>query len=509
MKVWSFDTLCKSVVVPTLIALCTTATAQTTNPKATLRFGYTTGTTSFDPARSSSGGDRAYLLPVYDRLVRLNNEGLAQPMLATKWESTNNGASLVLTLRQGVTFQDGTAVDAEAVKANLDRFRTLPESTQRSALGAIKDVRVGDASHVEINCNIGCGGLIQTLGDTAGMMVSPKAFANSDLGTRPVGAGAYTLTEYRPGTRAVYKAVDSYYDPSNQPFGGIEISVFGDDATRLNALRSGQIDMTLLRPYQVAEAKAARLNVVGSRGSIWYYMGMNMNRGKFTDIRVRQALNYAIDKKQISESLLAGYCTPSDQPIREGVLGFAKQTPKVVYPYDPTKAKQLLAEVGLGKGFEFDAIVINIPLFVQIAEALQAQFAQIDVKMNLQPVPIPQAMSSYFGKGSVDAYIGINLGQSDPSALLANLYLKEGFLNPSKFTTPAIVDAYRKSVEHTDIKGREAAFEALIKSALDQAYHVGICDVLTPVVYSSVVKGVTPNIPTWTWDFYGLEVVRP
>lgn len=509
MKVWSFDVLWKLAVIPVLVALCTAATAQTTNPKATLRFGYTTGTTSFDPARSSSGGDRAYLLPVYDRLVRLSNEGEPQPMLATKWEFIDNGVGLVLTLRQGVKFQDGAALDAEAVKANLDRFRTLPESTQRSALGAIADVLIVDASHVEIHCKIGCGGLIQTLGDTAGMMVSPKAFANPDLGTRPVGAGAYTLTEYRPGTRAVFKAVKDYYDPSNQPFGGIEISVFGDDATRLNALRSGQIDMTLLRPYQVAEAKASKLDVVGSRGAIWYYMGMNMNRGKFTDIRVRQALNYAINKKQISESLLAGYCTPSDQPIREGVLGFAKQTPKVVYPYNPAKAKQLLAEAGLANGFEFNAVVYNIPLFVQIAEALQAQFAQINVKMNLQPMPVPQAISAYFGKGSVDGYVGINLGQSDPSALLANLYLKEGFFNPSKFTTPAIVEAYRKSVEHTDNESRQAAFEALVKSALAQAYHVGICDVLTPVVYSKAVKGVTPEIPTWTWDFYGLEMVHP
>jgi peptide/nickel transport system substrate-binding protein len=507
MKIWPFDMLIRLAVV--LLAMCTASAAQTSTSKGILRFGYTTGTTSFDPARSSSGGDRALLLPVYDRLVRLSNQGEPQPMLATKWEFTRNGAGLVLTLRQGVTFQDGTSVDADAVKANLDRFRTLPESTQRSALGAITDVRVVDATHVAIECNNGCGGLIQTLGDTAGMMVSPKAFANPDLGSHPVGAGAYTLTEYRPGTRAVYKAVNNYYDPANQPFDGIEITVFADDATRLNALRSGQIDMTLLRPYQVAEAKAAKLNVVGSRGAIWYYMGMNMNRGKFSDIRVRQALNYAIDKKQISDSLLAGYCTPSDQPIREGVLGFAKQTPKVVYPYNPAKAKQLLSEAGLGKGFEFDAVVYNIPLFVQIAEAVQAQLAQIDVKMNLQPMPVPQAISAYFGKGTVDGYVGINLGQNDPSALLANLYLKDGFFNPSKFTTPAIVEAYRKSMEHTDNGSRQAAFEALVKNALSQAYHVGICDVLTPVAYTNAVKGVTPEIPTWTWDFYGLKMVGP
>ena len=126
MKIWPFDMLIRLAVV--LLAMCTASAAQTSTSKGILRFGYTTGTTSFDPARSSSGGDRALLLPVYDRLVRLSNQGEPQPMLATKWEFTRNGAGLVLTLRQGVTFQDGTSVDADAVKANLDRFRTLPES---------------------------------------------------------------------------------------------------------------------------------------------------------------------------------------------------------------------------------------------------------------------------------------------------------------------------------------------------------------------------------------------
>ena len=401
-----------------LAMLCTDTIAQIVRPETTLRFGYSTGPTSFDPARSSSGGDRVFLLPLYDRLVRLNNAAEPVPMLATSWDVTNKGAGLVLTLRQGLVFHDGTPFNAQAVKANIDRMRNLPESTQKAVLRAVTDVQVLDASRVEFRCSVGCGGLIQSLGDTAGMMVSPKAFGNADLGSKPVGSGPFTLTEYRPGARAVYAPVAGYYDPSNQKLGGIEISILPDDATRLNALRSGQLDMTFLRPYQVEEAKGAKLNVVGSNGSIWYYMGMNMTRSKFGDVRVRQALNHAVNKKRISESLLKGYCAPSDQPIREGVLGFAKQTPKIVYDYDPAKAKRLLAEAGFPNGFEFDAVVLNIPLFVQIGEAIQAQLAQVGVTMKVQTAPIPQAIGTYFGKGAIDAYFGVNLGQSDPSALL-------------------------------------------------------------------------------------------
>ena len=473
-----------------------------------LRFGYSTGTTSFDPARSSTGGDRVYLFPVYDRLIRLTNTGEPRPMLATKWEFRNNGKTLHLTLQRRARFHDGASVDAAAVKANLDRLMTMPESTQKAVLGAISSVRVIDDATVEIDCKIGCGGLLQALGDTAGMMVSPKAFGNPDLGRAPVGAGPYVLTEYRTGSRAVYAPAKGYYDRSNQTLGGLEVYVFPDDATRLNALRSGQLDMTFLRPYQVEEAKAAGLNVGRNKSAIWYYMGLNMNRSKFGDLRVRQALNHAVDKKKVTESLLRGYCTPSDQPFPQGVLGFARQTPQIAYPYDLQKAKRLLAEAGVPDGFEFDAMVVIPPFFVQIAEALQAELAKVGVKMNVQPAPIPQVNSTYFAKGGADAYVGLNLGQSDPSATVANLYLKTGFFNPSRFTTPEIEAAYRRTVEQPEDAARQAAFEEVMKNAVANAYHVGLCNVLTPVAYSKAVRNAGENTPTWQWDFYGIEIVR-
>jgi peptide/nickel transport system substrate-binding protein len=496
----------RSVLAAALMAAAATAGAQA--GKGVLRLGYSTGPSSLDPARATSGGDRVFLLPVYDRIVRLTNAGEPQPMLATKWEFTKDGNGLLLTLRRGVKFQDGTPFDAQAVKANIDRYRTMDGSTQRAVLSSVSEVSVLDAGRVEIVCKEGCGGLLRTLGDNPGMMVSPKAFSNPDLGTKPVGAGPYSVSDYRAGARVVYAPVAGYHDAANQKLGGLEVTVLPDDSTRLNALRSGQLDMTFLRPYQVDEAKAAGLKLVGNRGSIWYYVGMNMNRSKFGDVRVRQALNHAVDKKGITESLLKGYCTPSDQPLREGTLGYAKQTPKIVYPYDPAKAKKLLAEAGVPNGFEFDALVWNIPLFVQIGEVMQAQLAQVGVKMNLQAAPVPQVMGSYFGKQATDAFVGGNLGSLDPSATVANLYLPTGFFNPSKHSTPAIQDAYAKTVRSPENAERQKAFDVLIKSAMDETYHIGLCDVLTPIAYNGTVQHVTADVPTWTWDFYGVEVKR-
>ena len=184
--------LMRSILTLALVASVSIAAAQ---PAGVLRLGYSTGPSSLDPARATSGGDRVYLLPVYDRIVRLTNAGEPQPMLATKWEFTKNGNGLLLTLRRGVKFQDGTPFDAQAVKANIDRYRTMEGSTQRAVLSSVSEVNVLDAGRVEIVCKEGCGGLLRTLGDNPGMMVSPKAFSNPDLATKPVGAGPYTVSE--------------------------------------------------------------------------------------------------------------------------------------------------------------------------------------------------------------------------------------------------------------------------------------------------------------------------
>src|SRR5690349_14053110 len=170
----------RSILAVALIAATATAAGQANQP-GVLRLGYSTGPSSLDPARATSGGDRVYLLPVYDRLVRLTNAGEPQPMLATKWEFTKDGNGLLLTLRRNVKFQDGTTFDAQAVKANIDRYRTMDGSTQRAVLSSVSEVNVLGADRVEIMCKEGCGGLLRTLGDNPGMMVSPKAFSNSDL----------------------------------------------------------------------------------------------------------------------------------------------------------------------------------------------------------------------------------------------------------------------------------------------------------------------------------------
>lgn len=495
------------IAIVSVFALVASVGSAHASQQGTLKMGYSTGPTSLDPARSTSGGDRVFLFPVYDRLIRLTNEGDPQPQLATKWSFSADGKSLDLTLRQDVKFHDGTPLNADAVKRNLERSMTMEGSTLRSSLSEVRSVDVIDEYTVRLTFKTGGGSILRTLGDKPGMMASPAAF-NADLGQRPVGTGQFVVADYRPDDRIIYAPYESYYDSGAQTLEGLEVVVLSDDATRLNALRSGQIDMTFIRPYQVPEARSAGLKIQANVGLIWYYMGMNIKRSKFGDVRVRRALNLAANRGKLTKTLLQGFCAPSSQPVPKGVVGHADSVGPDYYEYDPAKAKRLLAEAGLPNGFTFTAMVVQPTLFVQIAEVLQADFAKVGVNMQLKVAPIPQVNSTYFGKGNADAYVGIWLGQNDPSAMVANLYMPNGFFNPSRYSTPRIQQLYRESVEKTDPSARQAIFDELIPLAVEEAYRVGVCNVQTPIAYRDKVLNVKPGLPTWQWDFRGIRVSK-
>lgn len=482
-----------------------TTSSDTAADGGTLLMGYSTNPTNLDPARSTSGGDRIFLFPIYDRLIRLTSAGEPQPQLAESWTFADDGLSVEFTLREDVSFHDGEPFNAEAVAANIERGKTLDGSTVAGSLAPIESVEVLDDFTVRFNTPDGSGSILRTMGGRPGMMVSPAAF-DADFETGPVGAGPYRLTEFLPDDRVVYEPVEDYYDPDNQTLGGLEVVVLPDDATRLNAVRTGEIDMTFIRPFQVEEAEAAGINVTPNPGLIWYHAGLNSSRSEFGDVRVRQALNHAVNRQEMTDTLLAGFCTPSLQPVPEGVIGHADSVGPDYYEYDPDRARELLAEAGLADGFEFTAAVVNPTLFVQIAESIQAQLAEVGVTMNLDVAPVPDVNNAYFVEGTADAYVGLWLGANDPSEMVSSLYLPDGFNNPGELSTDSIRDLYSQTLTETDDDSRSEVFQQLVQEAVDLNYHVGVCNVQTPIAHNDRVQDIGDDTPTWQWDFRGVHV---
>lgn len=434
------------------------------------RGSYYVGVSRFDPHKATSSFDNTLLFITYDRLVHQAPDASAVPGLAESWEFSEDGSSLTFTLRDDVTFHDGEPFDAEAVKANIERAQTVEGSAVTSELSVIESVEVVDDTTVTFNLNGPAASLPLILSDRAGAMISPAAFDNPDLDTNPVGAGMFTVENYEEGSSVTYAAYDEYWDPDVVNVDGIEMEIQADSSTRLNAIRTGQVDWTFVDQNQVADAESAGLTLLPTLTLSSQHLQLNRSREFFQDARVRQAVNLAIDREAIVETLLFGQGDVAYQIFPDGY--FANDPDAETYPYDPERAKELLAEAGYADGFTFELITSAIPARVQVAEALQAQLGEVGITMEISQVPGAQIADVFYAQEQYDAMWASWGGRPDPSQTLALLYGAEGFANPGDQTTPEMEEAIAATLAVQNQDERADALQAAVEIAQAEALDV-------------------------------------
>jgi peptide/nickel transport system substrate-binding protein len=465
------------------------------NPSATLRFAWGTNAGSnYDPHTASNPFVNVFLYPAYDRLINLTPDGKFEPQLAESWSFKDDNKTLELKLRKGVVFHDGAAFNAEAVKANIERAKTNPKSTLKADLATVDSVVVVDESTVQLKLNAPSGSLPALLADRAGMMVSPTALNNTDLDLKPVGAGPYKVASHDPGKVIAYEKFDKYWNPSVQKVARIEIPMILDPATRLRALRSGEIDGTSINPDQVSEGEKAGLVVTTDPATGAFILYLNMARSQFANLKVRQALAQAIDRKGISDALQAGKCPPTAQVFPAGYWANDPNVKGDFYKFDPAAAKKLLGDAGFPNGFSFTAVVINVPFYSAQAEAIQAQLGQIGVKMDLQVIEPAQLLAKFAIEKSVDAYFSTTGGFIDPAKAVAQLYLPNSTLNPGGYASAKVQELAAKGLGATDQAQRAPFYQQLSKATAEEAFHILVCNGQSITAMTNKVQNLRPNL---------------
>lgn len=219
-----------------------------------LVFAYEADVSNYDPLDGSSGADHALLWPVFDTLITFTPELEAEAGLAESWEFTDD-LTLTLELRDGVTFHDGTSLDAEAVKFNLDRANS--EESNVSDLENIQSVEVVDSLTVKLNLKEADSSILLALSDRGGMMVSPTALKemDEDFAQNPIGAGPYKMVSRIPNGEIVFEANEDYWDKGKPNLDKITVKIISDENTRINALKSGEVDVV----YNISPSNLASL----------------------------------------------------------------------------------------------------------------------------------------------------------------------------------------------------------------------------------------------------------
>lgn len=353
--------------------------AKVIDPDGTVRYAFVQNPISFDPARSSNAFDQIPLGLAYDQLLWNNEDDELEPMLATEWGFVDGGAALEMTLRDDVTFIDGEKFNAAAVKANLDRARTLPKSLHLGTLARIESIDVVEEYKVRFNLNGPGANLPRLFSSNVGSMVSPAALNNPDLDQKPVGSGMAKLVEYIPSQVHRWEANADYWDPDAIKAAKYEVYIQTSSPTRQNMLTTGQADLTYLLPQDEDAAKAAGLNVAPSASTSIFQLNINADPAKpIGNPKVRKALEHAIDRQSLVKGVFFGAGEPVAQHIPPSNWAYNPnvQPDDPKYGYDPNLAKQLLAEAGYPNGVDLDMMIPGLDDHRALGEALVPMLAE-------------------------------------------------------------------------------------------------------------------------------------
>jgi ABC-type transport system substrate-binding protein len=475
-----------------------------------LNVAYTLPAMPLDPHKPTSDiAQFTYAAPVYDRLTKAAPGPEIVPMLADSWEFAADGMSVTFKLHKGVTFSDGTDLDADAVKKSLDRAISSPDSTVGYRFSMVKEVKVVDPLTVQFVTNRKAADLPAVLAGTAASIISPKALDNPDLDVKPVGSGPYTVTKLTLGESATYERRDDYWGPEKGLPKTITITGIPDENARLNALRSGQVDLAPVNITNSEQAKGlpSNFNLETYPPSATWALFLNTTTKVMANVKVRQALNYAIDRDTINKTLLKGNCTPGAQPLAPGAQGFLEDPP-IKYDYDPEKAKQLLAEAGYPDGFTADLLFSQgLSVHEALGTAIQGQLADIGVDLKIVKKDPTQAPALYASEG-FETYMQTRVAAATSTLNLAGNYSPPRFPGPvPQAFTDALAIANDPALPADKV---EAALKDASAIANEQAFDLFVCSYPTLVAHSNTVANADKmgvSFYTGTLDVRALSVL--
>lgn len=325
-------------------------------PPGVLIVGQIAEPKSLDPAAVTAANDFRIVVNIYDGLVRYADGSLeVEPALAESWDISEDGLAYTFHLREGVTFHDGTPFNAEAVKFNFDRM--LDEEHPHHDTGpfplafffsSIDTVEAVDDLTVKMTLSEPFAPLLSNLAYPTGLIVSPAAVeeGGADYGRAPVGTGPFQFAEWKSNELVAVEKNPEYWDGA-PPLDAVVFRPITDANTRTAEMLAGGLDvMVEVPPVSLSEFQNDNYNLLEAAGPHLWFLILNTKEGPFADKLVRQAANYAVNKEALVNEVLEGTAEVAAGPTPPA-FDWAYNETLEPYPYDPEKARELLAEAGV------------------------------------------------------------------------------------------------------------------------------------------------------------------
>lgn len=445
--------------------------ASTGGATSSVSIGYAFAPETYDPMYAIAGAQvSAHMHALYGSLIERDADGVERPGMAESWE-WEDAQTLRFTLRPGMTFTDGEAYDAEAVKTWLDYGREADDTPYRN-LDAIDEVVVEDELTVRLDLSRPDPRLTKFFVGHMGAVPSPAALESGDLGTNPIGAGPYTLDAGRTVTDSTYTYVKNpdYWDADSFDFDELVINVYTDPQAMYNALVSGQVDVGYGGGNNYEAAQTTDLSIFAqpqNANGIALYDREGENVPAFASLEVRQAMNMAIDRETIMDTVFQGQGVPSSLTFTPGSGPGYVEDLLDFYPYDPDEARRMLAEAGYEDGFSFDAVTLTKDQ--PMAEAIAGYLGEVGIEMNLIVRPPGETANTDIGKYDAAA---VAQGLADSFATPPALWLGPATAtNQRGHEVPEIRDLYEEAVTTTGDE-QVALMEEIAEVSVEGAYNL-------------------------------------
>ena len=450
-----------------------------------------------DPTQARSLYSRYIFNATCEKLYDTNEDAKVVPQLATELPSiSDDGKTVTITVRTGITFGDGTPFNAAAVKKSLERNLSLPTSARVSELGPIDKVDAPDAETVVIHLATPFAPLTAALADRAGMVMSPAQLdkLGEKFSTAPVCVGAFKVVKRVPQNSIELEKDPNYYDADKVYLDRIVFRIITDASIRAANLRSGDALVADSVSTQDVPALAKEQAITLLESESLGYQGVTFNIGNVDgvgepakaidkphakDAKVRQAFDAAVDRKTLVKTVFNDIYSVACSPISPATE-YTSDEAETCTPHDPAKAKRLLKEAGVTVPYKVEMLATNTPDSLRIAQALQAMVKEGGFEIVIQPTEFSTLLDQQ-DRGDFELLQLGWSGRVDPDANITNFVGTDASQNVAGFSDPELDDLLTKARQAQDTKERAGIYGQVSSKLREQE----------PLIYLYRVRNLT------------------
>lgn len=437
----------------------------------------------------------ALMKNVYEGLVQIDSQGAVQPLLATSWDRSPDGKEYTFHLREDVKFSNGDDFTADTAKFSIDRVKTDAWTNGlKSQMKVVEATEVVDRHTLKVRLSRPSNQWLWAMGTFVGAMMTPNGV--DKLAERPVGTGPYVVEHWAVGQSLTFEARPDYWGP--KPANNVAaIRYFSDAVGATNALQSGDVDVvwSMQSPELIDVLRGYHVQVGTTNGEV--LLSMNNARAPFNDVRVRQAVMYAIDRQAVIDTAWNGFgLDTGGVPVPPTDPWYQ---PSQQYPFDPDRARQLLKEAGINETNNTVTFTVpSLPYASAISELVVSQLRDVGLNVKIQSVEFPAVWLSQVLKGKdYDMSLIAHVEPRDVTTLFSKGY----YLG---YDSPAVAELFAKADA-----GSEEEYATYMRQAVDAIMNDAAADTLfnfpNIVVSDRRITGIDPQVRTDGIALAGLE----